>query len=200
MGEDDSDAESIAILVRRLRDAVGLPPVKIRRRGFGGCAQLLKKGAAQLSAWYTSGCTRAYVCYDSDRDEPGRRRERVIREVIEPSGAPIACCAIVPIQELEAWFHADIEKLALLFNWCRSLNQVASPESINDPKKRLREISRHPLRNKYLYQPAAHNPYLAGEIDLDVVARRCPSFRELANFVRSEQLPAQAPTPPGASL
>jgi hypothetical protein len=36
LGEDPSDVETVAILVRRLRENQNLPPVKIRRHGFEG--------------------------------------------------------------------------------------------------------------------------------------------------------------------
>ena len=66
------------------------------------------------------------------------------------SGVRINCLASIPVQELEAWFLANIEKLGELFNWCRGLAQPAHPESINDPKEHLIRLSRNP-KNGHVY-------------------------------------------------
>ncbi len=186
LGEDSSDAEALACLVRRLREDRGLRRIKVKSHGYEGCGELFRKGAKQLKAWQTAGCVRAIVCYDADTDNPEERKQRVLREIIRASGVRISCFPVVPVQEIEAWFHADIEKLRELFNWCRGLRQENHPESINNPKEALRRLSRHPVTGHFHYHPPTHNKFMAECVDLGLVERRCPSFAALAAFVRSE--------------
>lgn len=186
LGEDDSGAEPVAVFIRRLRAQRGLAPVKVRPYGYDGCGQLLRKGAAQLKAWAHAGCTRAVICYDADRDDPSERRARVVRDIIRESGVRIPCCALVPVQEIEALLLADVAKLVSLFSWCIDLAQPARPESINDPKEHLIRLTAHPDSQRRPYHPPTHNRVMADLVDLALVEQRCPSFSALAEFVRAE--------------
>ena len=194
LGEDDSDAETLAILIRRLREARGLRPIRIKPFGYEGCAQLLRRGATQLTAWEKVGCVRAYVCHDADRGIPGRREavspeertEIIQKQIIRASTVKIPCNAVVPVQEIEAWMLGDIANLGELFHWCRGLPQHVNPESINDPKEHIIRLSRNPQTGKTRYHPPTHNPVMAQSIDLGLLLQRCPSFVALAQFVGEE--------------
>ena len=186
LGEDESDAEAVRRLYRRLRAAAGLAPIKIKHFGYGGSGELFRKGHAQLKAWEKAGCVRAVVCHDADRGDPAARKLRVMQDVIGKSGAAIPCCALVPVQEFEAWILADAEKLANLFDWCRGLKQPNHPETIRDPKEHLRELTRNPKTKRYEYHPPTHNPFMADQLGPDTVASRCPSFVTPVQFVGDE--------------
>ena len=63
IGEDDSEVETLKVLVRRLRKN---PKLSVKTKGYGGCGDLLTKGAKMLVSMSNSGCTKFVVCYDSD--------------------------------------------------------------------------------------------------------------------------------------
>jgi hypothetical protein len=98
LGEDDSDAEAVATLIRRLREAHSLPRIKVKQHGYEGCAELLRKGHAQLRAWEKAGCTCVVVCYDADKNDPSAIRQEVERSIIRASGVTIPCRAVVPVE------------------------------------------------------------------------------------------------------
>lgn len=191
MGEDDSDVDSPKAFIRRLRAVAEKQPdnVTIRVKGYQGCAEMLRKGAAQLGAWEKAGVTRVVVSYDADRDDPADRMTR-LEELLAESEIAIHNCLLVPVQELEAWFLADVVKLEELFPVLRKnrkrLRPIRSPEKVDDPKEHLIGLSLHPERKKALYHPPTHNEWMAENVDLDLVEKKCPSFLPLIAFVDDE--------------
>jgi hypothetical protein len=186
LGEDLSDADAVAALVRRLREERNLARIKIKRHGYEGCAQLMRKGAEQLKFWAKTGCLRAVICHDADKNDPETVRHQVEKRIIRKSRFKIPCCAVVPTQELEAWLLADIQKLGELYSWCSGLKEISEPEQIQDPKEHLIRLTRHPDTHETHYHPPTDNEAMARIVDLDLVERKCPSFAVLADFVRSE--------------
>lgn len=191
MGEDDSDVETLKTFIKRLRAAADKQPPKvvIHTKGYGGCAEMLRKAPAQLRAWEKAGVTRVVIAYDADRDDPAARMKR-LSEVIAESKIAVAHCPLVPVQELEAWLLADVAKLEAVFPTLRKSKrtpkQIRSPEGVPDPKEHLTGLALHPERKVTLYHPPTHNEVMAELIDLDLVRKKCPSFRPLAEFVEGE--------------
>lgn len=180
LGEDISDAEALAVIVRKLAGSEKLP---IRKKGYDGCQELLRKGAHDLRAWTGLGVSKFIVCHDADRNSPDEIRQRVLGAVVTPTGlASSAWEIVIPVQELEAWILADNAAIKqVIQTW--SAREITSPERQDDPKEFLvglcRKINKQPL-----YFPAVHNRSVAKHLDLDVVLRKCPSFEPLAAFVR----------------
>jgi len=193
MGEDDSDVDSLRAFIKRLRDDAEKPSsnITIHRKGYEGCAEMLRKGAGQLRAWERAGVTRVVVSYDADRDKPTDRIAHLEAMVAE-SDITIDHCLLVPVQELEAWLLADVVKLEDLFTVLRKrdkrkrIKPIVSPETINDPKEHLIKLSRHPKNNEALYHPPTHNVWMAEHVDLVVVQKKCKSFRPLVTFLANE--------------
>ena len=105
LGEDKSDTDMLKELIFSLAHDRSLT---IKTKGYSSCGELLKKGARQISMFKGLGCTRFVVCYDSDRDCPDARKTAIIKKIIEPSMTVGIFCALVPIQEIEAWILADL--------------------------------------------------------------------------------------------
>ncbi len=179
LGEDRSDAETLRVLIRRLADNERLA-VKIK--GYDGCGQLLRKGARDLDEFLSQGYDRFVVAYDADRDDPAARLARARSMVQESRAASSACCVVVPVEELEAWLLADVAAVSKKWPSWRP-DPIANPERVQDPKEYLEKLSRDSQRRPR-YSHAVDNPMLAGLIDLEIVAKKCPSFRVLAEFVR----------------
>lgn len=179
LAEDRSDVETLTVLIRRL---AGNNSVPVRQKGYSGCSEMLRKGARQLQLFRDlGGCQRYVVCYDSDRDDPATRHKRLIDEVIKPSGLTAPICALVPIQEIEAWILADVNAVTKVITGWVPNKEIHHPESIKDPKEHLEKMSRTNQRPRYSH--ATHNSKIAQYLDLDLVMNKCPSFMPLFEIV-----------------
>jgi hypothetical protein len=90
---------------------------------------------------------------------------------------------IVPVEELESWIIADEDAISRTIPLLAIPTQ-RHPESIRSPKEWLVEKSRAG-RSRPLYAPATYNHQVAQHLDIAKVERKCPSFRELTQFVRN---------------
>jgi hypothetical protein len=181
LGEDRSDADTLQVLIRKL---AGDARLTVKTKGYDGCGQLLRKGARDLDEFLNQGYDRFVVAYDADRDEPALRRAQAHARVVAPSmAAASACCIVVPVEELEAWLLADVSAVNKRWPDWRP-EPIASPERVRSPKEHLEKLSRDSQRRPR-YSHAVDNPMLAGLIDLEIVEKKCPSFRVLAEFVRA---------------
>jgi hypothetical protein len=178
LGEDSSDVATLKVLVRRLARDESLP---VKTKGYGGCAEMLRKGARQLQLFQNLNCTRFIVCHDADGPDPAPKRKLVRDRIVVPSGICGDCCIVVPVQELEAWILADIECATAIFRSWRPA-AIANPESIAHPKEHIEHLSRT-SKQKPRYSHAVHNEKMARHLDLNRVSRKCPAFRELVAFV-----------------
>ncbi|AGW89714.1 hypothetical protein N234_06702 [Ralstonia pickettii DTP0602] len=182
IGEDKSDVEVLRHIIERLSPAG--KKVVVRTKGYNGCAEMLRKGAKQLMAFEREQCHRFVVCYDSDREDPAQRLKRLISDVIKPAAISGPLCALVPIQEIEAWILADLPAVTNIIQSWVPTEKYPSPENVKDPKEELVKLSRNVVRRpRYSY--VMHNPQVAKFLDLDVVYRKCISFRPLADLVRT---------------
>ena len=180
LGEASSDVATLVVLIRRLADDHRL---KIKPKGYDGCGEMLRKGANQLQLFRRLGCNRFIVCHDSDGPDPAPKRREVQNRIVKPSGVGDDCCIVVPVQELEAWILADIECACKIFPSWRPL-AIQNPEGISRPKEYLEKLSRQ-SSHRPRYSHATHNEKMAEQLDHAKVEQKCPSFRVLAEFVRS---------------
>lgn len=175
LGESASDAMALTVLVKRIaRD----PRLTVRSKGYRCAGDLCNKGAAQLRDFARDGLTRFIVCHDADGPDPGPSHTRVLEKVVKPAGVP--CCIVVPVEEIEAWILADLSAVTKVFTGWRP-DSITAPERVKNPKEHLTRLA---LRHGRRYRPPLHNEQIARHIDLDVVARKCPSFRPLVAFVQ----------------
>jgi hypothetical protein len=184
LAENISDAEVLTHLVRRRSNDYGL---RVKKRGYGGCAVLCKKGARDISAWVSLGVTRIIVCHDADCNSPDTITERVVKQIIRPSGFEGPACVAVPVEEIEAWMIADevaINQVIPSFK----LKGHSNPESIQYPKEWLCAQSRV-ANGKPLYSPKTFNPAVARRLRFEVVARKCPSFKNFLQWVDRHCIP-----------
>jgi hypothetical protein len=180
LAEDRTDAESLATIVRRIQ---GNPRATVLKKGFSGGGELCRKGASFVRTFADRGASRFVLCHDADGPDPEPARLKVKAAVVDQSEHAPSCCIVVPVQELEAWFIAD--ELALTRTIpSLTIRVVPNPESIESPKEWLVRESRQG-RSRPLYAPQTFNPKVAEHIDLEKVARKCPSFRPLLDFVRA---------------
>ena len=146
--------------------------------GRAGCAALRKAAKTYM-------CTAVILLHDLDLsrennelNDEGRLRAR-LAAIPVPSGIDRLIC--IPVEELEAWFWADQNVLDRVGPGGKA---SASPHLIKRPKEQLRDLSWRAHR-KYSYA-TTRNPELAEFLDLELCARRCPSFAELRAFVAAQ--------------
>jgi hypothetical protein len=183
LGDDESDVETLKVLVRRLARNEALP---VKTKGYGGCAKMLHKGAKQLALFKSLECTRFIVCYDADGPDPKPKHDLVRARIVAPSGIDKGVCIVIPVQEIEAWLLADIECATKIFTSWKP-TPITNPEQIPSPKEYLEKLSRD-SRQRPRYSHAAHNEKMAKYIDLRKVSNKCSAFRVLAEFVTGRRV------------
>lgn len=178
LGEDDSDFETLKVLIRRLANDDKTP---VKGKGFGGHAKLLKDGWKILEQMAMLGCTRFVIAHDADQ-KPVREIEReLVEKIIKPSGVTACVCLLVPVQEIEAWLLADLSAASKIFKGWKPAD-MPNPETIRSPKEYLEKLSRQG-NGKPRYVHATHNPAMARHVCLGKISKNCPSFRPLEKLV-----------------
>ena len=180
LAEDISDADVISAIIKAIKNDLS---VTVLKKGYGGAGQLFKQGSEQIRAFRNAkACRKFIVCYDSDGFNAAERKDRIIKEIIRPSGVEANFCALVPIQEIEAWFLSDLSAVKKVFPRFDSTNSVVNPESVLDPKEYLRRnIGKLEPRPKYVN--AIHSPQIAAKLNFPLVKAKCKSFEPLFDFV-----------------
>lgn len=182
LGEDNSDVDTLKVLIRRLHDKNNLQKTRIAGTGYQGAGELLKKGARGLKALSSQGCTRFIVARDADQKDIQELHAEVVGKIINPSKITGLICIVIPVQEIEAWLLADLCKAVNTFpSWTPS-KDITNPESISKPKEEIIRLISKP-NGKSLYNHTAHNQKLAEHISLELLAKRCPSFKPLEDLV-----------------
>lgn len=118
------------------------------------------------------------ICHDADSNAPSDILERVLASIVRPSGKESECCVIVPVQEIEAWIIADETAVNAVIPSFRFKGH-RQPEKIVSPKEWLIKQS-EAANGKPLYSPKTFNAAVSKRLRLDVVQKKCPSFK---NFV-----------------
>jgi len=191
LGEEISDAESLKILVQRIISSKkkGKKPkhLSIKPKGYDGWSHLCRKGGRDLATLDRLGFDRFIVCVDADKCDPIERKRHVEKTVVTKSGIRKQCCVVIPIREIEAWILADLQAVAranVIPTWAIK-PYTSDPERLADPKRYLRSESRCPKTKEVRYFEAVHNELVANHLDIELVAKRCKSFKSLVDFVLS---------------
>lgn len=179
--EDQSDHDMIAIIIRRIAKQNKIP---IKGKGFRGGSNLIKDGAKSAKAF--SGIKqlrKIIICHDSDKKSVKEMESLISRKIINESGLSSDCfLTIIPMEEIEAWILADINACQFVFKGMKRQKEIMNPENASDPKEYLEKACRENATPKY--SNATHNKFIAEHLNLDVVYRKCPSFRPLFDEVR----------------
>jgi signal recognition particle subunit SEC65 len=178
LAEDQSDAEAICVLVKRIADTTGLAVFK---HGFSGCGNLRKKAGKHIKSLEGLGATHFIICHDADRSSPREIKESVRASIRSKHTLPDQHRIIVPVQEIEAWIIADEKAIQQIIPTLK-IKPVNQPESLNNPKEWLKTESRR-LKTKPLYDETTLNEKVCQHLDISIVQKKCQSFSELVEFV-----------------
>jgi len=180
IAEDHSDIETLKVLIRRINDL----KFKFKENATQGCAKLRKKCSSIAKNWFDQGVTHLIICHDLDSDnkkELACLKEDLCKKVSEIPNCKNVVCIVIPIQELEAWFLADISVLQKKFKGI-GLKEIHHPETIVGPKEYIKKTSRA-KNSKPRYSNKTHNKELAEDLDLKKVKTKCPAFLPFYDFV-----------------
>ncbi len=180
MGEDDSDVETLLVLIRRMNGT----RFKVKRYSAKGSAKLRRKCSAISSYWIAQSVTHIIICHDADTkntQECNRLQNDLRNKVSAVPNCDDVVCIVIPVQELEAWLLADVEVLNNKFSGM-AMRDIPNPERISSPKEYIRRASRgRRLRPRYFN--TVHNPELASDLNIDKVLAKCPAFGPFYRFV-----------------
>jgi hypothetical protein len=180
LAEDNSDAETLVVIVRRLLNNERAPVLK---KGFNGCGELCRKATAHINMFRNRGAKRFVICHDSDRTPPEEVHRKIHDTIVRPTGIAANSLVVIPVEEIEAWIIADEAAVRSVIP-SFELTPVAHPETKSSPKEWLEDQSR--VRTaRPLYSHATHNPRVAEHLNFERVAQKCPSFRPLVAFIQT---------------
>ncbi len=179
LAEDTSDCDAIAAIVIRL---LGQRNQRLRKKGYGGCPHLRRKGARDIAMLARDGCDRFVIAHDADDRTIAETRLLVEQTIVAPASIDFIYCLSIPVQELEAWLIADPAAVNTVIPTMRFRGHP-NPEELRNPKEWLVRESRR-SNGRPLYSPATFNAAVAAVLNLELVAERCGSFRAFRDCVR----------------
>jgi Domain of unknown function (DUF4276) len=127
------------------------------------------------------------IVHDLDRnpENDALNDEVKLRKTLEASSSDVTNkCICIPIEEIEAWFWSDKEVVHHIGQG--KGNARANPHLISQPKEKLIELSKG--ENRKPRYSTNMNVELAEMLDLEICADRCPSFKDLVEFLKSLQV------------
>ncbi len=178
IAEDVSDVETLYEFTCKIA-----PEASFRFMKFvgHGCGKLRRKCKAWAGNLKDRGCEYLIVVHDlDDRAEPTLRAEL---EALIPESEFSGHLVLIPVRELEAWLLCDSPALKTVFG-SRLLPKIpAHPETLADPKKELRVRVRKAEGSQYLH--TIHNKRIASASQVDLVEKKCQSFKPFVAFIQS---------------
>jgi hypothetical protein len=175
--EGHGEREAFPVLLRRLRQAVGVYTFDFGKPILKHRSQLVKKETLQDSvrlALKQDGCRAVLVLFDADADCP-KSIVSNLQEWASEAAGPVPCRVVLATREYEAWFLGAIESLQGKRGIRPDANFLEDPEAVRDAKGALEEL----MVETADYMETIDQPALSDLFDMAVAFRRCRSFRKL---------------------
>ena len=176
IAEDETDCDAVRVIARRVLNNQSL---RIKPWAAKGCGNLKKDLPAKLKAMSNQGCDAFIIIQDLDRNDEAQLRITLEKASSGVKGVNKHIC--IPIEELEAWFWADPEVVKSVGRG--KGNAERNPDLISSPKEKLIKLSAG--ENRKPRYSTNENVKLAERLNLELCAERCPSFKNLIEFLRS---------------
>ena len=183
LAEDETDCNTIDILIRRMAAEVSCTSIGIDKHSTTGCGGVRKKAAAKMRQMLNEGCKAAVLVHDLDLNPNNQQLndEEALRSTLSslsvPTGLERLVC--IPVEELEAWFWADPQIIQKIGQGRGKASP--SPHLIRKPKEKLQKLSA--AANKKPRYNTNDNSNHAATLDLAICSERCRAFKELRDFV-----------------
>ena len=180
IAEDDSDVDSIRVLIHRLANN---NRIGIKRRVGKGCGRIKRKCHAWAKILKQSGCSLLVLVHDLDENSLEDLKGKI-------SGALNPCpitnhLICIPIKEFEAWLLSDPSAIKNSMHLYKAPKVKGQPESINAPKERLGELIERASKGEKEYLNTRHNSKITEMLSIDLVRSKCPSFLPFYDFIQS---------------
>ncbi len=182
IAEDETDCDAVREIVRRVLGR----EVTTKQWAARGCSILERKLTAKLKLFAHDGVNAFIVVRDLDRNSQNnvlndeiitRQKLEKIASIVNPSQTLIC----IPVEELEAWFWSDPEVIRYVGKGKGQASK--SPHAVAQPKEALIRLSQG--ENRRPRYSTNMNAELAARLNLELCADRCPSFKELLDFLNS---------------
>lgn len=183
IAEDETDCNTIKKVIHRVLGE----DIKIKPWASKGCSVLKRKLTAQMKELSRRGCNVFVIIHDLDRNPKtgSLNNENELREILKSKideakliGENYIC---IPVEELEAWFWSDPEVVAYIGQDKGKAHP--NPHQIKSPKEKLMALSIG--ENRKPRYSTNMNPELAEKLNFELCSARCPSFKNLLNFLQS---------------
>ncbi len=180
IAEDLSDFESTKIIIRRITTKQN---IAFKQSIAGGCAKLRRKAGDYALNLKSRGCDILILVHDRDRSDLKSLRLE-LSSILKANPFPkyLIC---IPTEEIEAWFLSDPSGIKRALNLKKLPKTKGLPENILSQK--LRDLVFLCSNKEKRYLNTTHNSIIAAHVSLDVLKTRCPSFKELYDFVVAQQ-------------
>jgi hypothetical protein len=176
--EDNSDFETIQVLISRYLDIQSL---KFKKSVGNGCGKMRRKALAYAKNLSNRGCNMVILVHDLDRRNLKELRKDLQFFLNESVAEFNFIC--IPNEEIEAWLLSDEEAIKEVFNLKQSIRPIHHPEKITSPKEHLEQLVYRGSNKSKRYINTQHNVKIAEKLELEIVASKCPSFKELLDFL-----------------
>ena len=180
IAEDDSDVDVFKILVEKIS---GRQNFKVKKFVGGGCGRIKRKCLQWAKNLKLQGCKVVVLMHDLDNKDINKLKSELLKAF---NPCPIKDNLIViPIQEIEAWLLSDEDAIYTALNLKLKVRTIPNPESVFDPKKKLREIIYIKSGKTKHYLNTKHNKKIATCLNLERI-RRCNSYIPLEDFIKEK--------------
>jgi Domain of unknown function (DUF4276) len=182
IAEDDTDCDTVRKIVHRVLGT----NTRTKTWASKGCSTLKRKLSAKLKAMSNDGCNAFIIIHDLDRNPQNNslNDEAKLRKTLEEAASEVKSInkhICIPIEELEAWFWSDPDVIKYVG---RGKGEAKlNPHLIIKPKEQLIKLSTG--ENRKPRYSTNMNVELAEMLNLELCSDRCPSFKNLLNFLQS---------------
>jgi len=180
--EDNTDFECIKTLIKRIRNNDG---ITCKKMVGNGCGNMIAKSLKWSNYLSDIGCNVLIIVHDLDNKDYVILKNK-LEKCIENSKIYNRYICI-PIVEIESWLISDPIAIKEVFNLQSPIKNEASPELLDDPKRKLYNAI-YTFSNKRKNYVTSDNKKIAEIISIEMVKEKCTSFRDFVSFIDSLEL------------
>jgi len=182
IAEDDSDFNSVRILVKRI---AGKDNIAFKKKIGDGCGKVKRKCSVWAEDLFQRQCDALIVVHDLDRSVLSQLESDLAERLSSASIARRLIC--IPVEELESWFLSDPKSIKSALSLSRIPKASGRPETITSPKEYLRDQVASCSGSRRIYLTTKHNELLAQHVSIELARAKCPSFERFHDFVAGQR-------------